>query len=549
VALDGAGRNALSENDKKYYDQWINQGFMQFVGVCKRFSKQKYKEIKNLSLQEFLEAEQLDFVRTYGMIKMNLNASFKSISKYDKPQPLPDAKAWAVSLDWTKRHFACMGKSVVLSESDVIKDMDKSTSCGYPWNLKYHNKNDMLDSGITVLSDYWESIALPENEIIPIWTCSQKVELRPMSKLISNSVRTFTAAPFEHSCATNRLCLDFNNRFYGVANKTWSFVGETKFSGGWDRLWKRLSFGNPDLLGKSKVRGKNAYSLDESEFDSSLFADAMFGQRDIRWSMLAPEYQTPENKRRLWAVYDSIVHSVIILETGELTRKTTGNPSGSVNTIVDNTMILFRLMAYAYLKLSYEQGVLEPDYNEFMLNVEAALNGDDNLFTTSDELLLWFNPKSIGRVWSDIGVTTTAECNEPTLVEKNTFLSNGFHYDRLLDCWLPVPETEKVINSLMYASGVDDVRWHLLRAFALRIDCYGNVYLRDFLAKYIDFIRNKYRDKLVGTVKGLDMLDIYNVWKTDTWICALYSGNETCVKTTVPSGTLWDSLVCAAEAA
>jgi hypothetical protein len=39
----------------KYYDTWINQGFVSFVGMCHRFSKQKNKEVINSSLVEFYE--------------------------------------------------------------------------------------------------------------------------------------------------------------------------------------------------------------------------------------------------------------------------------------------------------------------------------------------------------------------------------------------------------------------------------------------------------------------------------------------------------------
>jgi hypothetical protein len=220
-----------------------------------------------------------------------------------------------------------------------------------------------------------------------------------------------------------------------------------------------------------------------------------------------------------------------------------------VNTIVDNTMILFRLKAYAYIKLSMDNFGVEPTYDEFMCNVEAALNGDDNLFTVSDEVLAWYNPKAIGAVWSSIGVTTTAECDEPVHISQCTFLSNGFHYEESLACWLPKPDTTKVLNSLMYASGVDDVRWHLLRALALRIDSYGNPELRDILSKYIDFLQSEYKDQMYGSVKGLEMVDIYNVWKSDTWIRALYSGNESNTsEISVPQGQLWEEITCCAAA-
>jgi len=508
----------------------MSEGNIDHIGSVRRHVVYKDKEIENRSFTEYCEKRGYKQPSGYRVIFSNPAAGLKSIAKYDKLQPKLDESAWKLAGDWTEMHFGSkMGKSRVLEPEIVIQDMDKGTSCGYPWSLEYHKKREFLASpAASVLEDYWKNIACPEGVIVPIWTCSQKVEMRTMEKILSNSVRTFTASPVEHSYATNRLCLDFNNRFYASANKTWSFVGTSKFAGGWDGYIRRLSYGS--FPSRSRVKAHNAFELDEAEYDSSLFAKAMIGQRDIRWSLLSNEDKTEENWMRLVRVYDSIVHSVIVLESGELIQKHTGNPSGSANTIVDNTMILFRLFAYAYIMLCREQGI-QPKYTDFMIHVEAALNGDDNTYTCSDEIVGWFTPDNIGRVWSAIGVTTKTPCRTPRLVQDCGFLSQGSMYDERLKCWLPVPETEKVLCSLMWGSAIDDVRWHLLRAYALRIDSYGNVECRKILSDYIDYIRNNYQKKLFGvcTVSKdvrLAMCEIDAVYKTDTWLDALYSGCE-----------------------
>jgi hypothetical protein len=119
-------------------------------------------------------------------------------------------------------------------------------------------------------------------------------------KLLENKIRTFTASPVEHSVALNRFCLDMNNRFYRSHGKTWSFVGCSKFLQGWNALFARLGI-HPF-----------AFELDESEYDSSLFVRAMYGQMEIRWDMLADEHKTAENSLRFQRLYDDIVHSVIV---------------------------------------------------------------------------------------------------------------------------------------------------------------------------------------------------------------------------------------------
>lgn len=481
----------------------------------------KDSEIINTSFVTYCEERGIKLPSAYRMVKRNMNASFKSAAKYDKEQPVIDQGLWALAGEWTTEHFyPVMGGSRVFTQEEVLAEMDMKTSCGYPWNRKFADKASMLADAKACesIGAFWDILHLPMDTMVPIWTCSQKVELRAVEKLAENSLRTFTASPIEHSVACNRLCLDMNQRFYGGGDATWSYVGTSKFLQGWDRLYRRLDV-HP-----------HAYELDESSFDASLFAQAMYGQRDIRWNMLREEDRTPDTWARLCNVYDSIVHSVIILENGELSQKHTGNPSGSSNTIVDNTMILYRLFAYAWLVLCEEIG-RETSRSDFENNVEAALNGDDNTYTVSDECNAWFTPAAIACVWSAIGVTTKTPCQTSRPLKSVMFLSNGFGWDEGLGIWMPVPETERVLSSLCYGSVVDDPRWHLLRACALRLDSYGNVECRRVLSGYIEYLNHKYRAEMFGDVcrsgsAPVSMKEIRNVWKSDVWIEALYCGSE-----------------------
>lgn len=507
-----------------FWNRYFTKGFVDRIGKVNRFVNYRNKEFQNSSFAQFCATRKRVIPDSYRMIFARDFSGFSSISKYDKFQPVLDERIWKLSGDWTLNHFLCkMGKSIEISKDCVLDDMDKTTSCGYPWSLQFHKKSEFLASpSAQVLDDYWAKLALPEDTIVPIWTCSQKIEMRPLAKVLANNVRTFTASPIEHSYATNRLCLDFNTRFYASANETWSFVGCSKYSGGFDNLVSRLTYGSVE---KSQVKDSNAFELDESEYDSSIFERALIGQRDLRWAMMSPVSQTIENRCRLWKLYDSIVHSVIVLENGELCQKHTGNPSGSANTIVDNTMILFRLFAYAFIELAVEQGIA-PSYEYFMTHVEAALNGDDNTFTTSDVVVGWFHPAHISRVWTAIGVTTKTPCESPRKITDCEFLSQGFVWDKDVQCWLPSPETEKVLCSLMWGSSCDDPRWHLLRAHALRIDSFGNKECRAILADYIDYLNMEFKEQLHGALNGLTMLNIRAVWKSDDWLSALYAGTE-----------------------
>jgi hypothetical protein len=503
--------------------------------------------VENTSFTTFCETAGIKFDEKYRMVRRNLAASFQDASKYDVAQPVLDLGAWLLAGEWVKEAYSSCRGSRVMGRQEVIDAMDMTTSCGYPHNLVFHNKQEMSETqSWEILEDYWDNISVgtfteygsvySPDRIMPIFCVSQKVELRDTEKLALNKIRTFTASPVEHSYAANRLCLDMNLKFYDTARNarelgTWSFVGATKFLSGWDDLYKRLSrapTGTENLDVQRELHQqfkRNAIELDESRFDSSLFRAAMFGQCEIRWDLLRFEDKTPENKVRLWNIYEALVDTVMVLENGELVQKGTGNPSGGSNTIVDNTMILERLLAYAWIILcrAVER---ETSFGDFRKHVEAALNGDDNTYTTTDEVKDLFSATKIAEVWSGIGVKTTTPCWTVRPLEECCFLSQGFDFDKELNQWLPTPAEERVLSSMKWGSNIDDVRWHFMRACALRIDAWGNVRIREILTRYLEFLLNTRRDELVGECQGLKIKHILAGYKSDAWIKALYGGRE-----------------------
>lgn len=473
----------------------------------------------------------------------NVAAGYQSFFKYNRPQPSPDPLAWKVSYQWLDKHFRPhMGGADILPMDFVLREMNMSTSPGYPWNMSYPTKTEFLadETMSKVLADYHEVIAsCYPCGVEPIWTCSVKgAEMRPIEKILDNKLRTFTASPIEHSVSGNIYCLDMNSKFYRSANRTWSFVGQSKFNGGWDRLGQGLN------------QHPNIYSLDGKNFDSSLFAAALWDQCKLRYSYLKPQYRTQAAWNALRNLYAAIIYAVCVLDLGDLIRKFTGNPSGCINTIVDNTMILIRFMFYAWLRLSEpfrrkmgnnmhnaEKPMSDPDfyqttgdeefydYTDMMSNVFMKGNGDDDAFSVSDACNTWFNARAIARVWEEeLGLITTADSLDPVVLTFIRFLSQGFVM--ISGMHMPSPEPEKVLASLYVGSKLDDIRWHLLRANALRTDSFMNAECRLKIETFINYLHHHYSDQLVGSVNGLTMDEINAVWKSDEDLMTLYTGWE-----------------------
>lgn len=488
---------------------------LDYLGRARKFSGYRVQENLNHSFAAFMADKGLN-CDGYRMTRPVRETGLRSIAKYNRKQPEFDMEAFILSGEWTKKHFGpYMQGSWMLDWDDVIPLADRTTSAGFPHSKLFPNKGAFIDSGIREMLDgFWDDLASDDRKMRPIFTCSQKRELREVEKLAQGKIRTFTAAPTEHSLALNRFCFEMNYRFYESNNKTWSFVGASKYLLGWDTLYRRLD------------RFKKAFECDETDYDASLSVMLLEGQRDIRWDFLDRKYRTYENRKRFWNLYDDIIHSVIVLENGELIRKHTGNPSGCANTIVDNTMILFRLLAYAWIIRCREIG-RQAEYNDFMANVEGALNGDDNTFTVSDEAAEWYNPVELARIWGGIGIKTKVPSEaawKPRKLEECQFLSQSFV--RHGDYWLPSPDSDRIYASLKWGSGEGDIRWHFLRACALRNDSWANIPVRNTIEDYLNYLIRYHANELVGTINDIPMQQIFNLYKSNDELFALYHGLE-----------------------
>lgn len=508
-----------AEGPSSLFTKYFKNGTVKYLGRTIRRTKLDNKVTENVSFRKFMDLEHLPEPTSHRMVLKNMIAGFISCAKYDRPQPIGFCRqSWELACSWVRSHFGPWVRgSQVLTQDEAITELEKSTSTGFPWNLVYFNKREFLavPENLDILTIYWDHITntpvqwgvIIDGEYHPIWTCSEKVEMRSVEKLMKNSIRTFTAAPIEHTVAATRLCLDFNNKFYSTRD-TWSFVGQSKFFCGWDRLEQRMS---------KHVEG---LEFDASSWDASVFDEALLDQMNFRYECLEIEEQTPTNLRRLENIYNEVINSVIVMENGELIMKSTGMPSGFANTIVDNTMILFRVIAYAWIRSCPYPAT----YLDFMEKVEGALNGDDNNLAISRESRTHFNAETISMYVAELGIKFETPNKEFRPVEQLTFLSQeAIKYGSL---WLPAPDTEKVLCSLWWGSDTDDIRWHLLRAAALYVDSWANVKCRKIIGKYIDFVCTRYRRELRGTVNGIPTQEIFHNIKSDAWCYQLYTGQE-----------------------
>lgn len=528
---------APARGQSALFTAWLSAGTITYVGhVCKSPTR-KFREICNDDFRAFLTQEEpaaLPDAFAERVVRPELWTGYKAFSKFGGLQPEPDRAIWALACAWTERHFLPYTSGCrVLSFVEACEELRRDASPGFPWNQRWHSKADLMAQPFfqQLCQQYWDSLHVEQRSVVPIWSCTQKVERRPLEKIEAGSLRAFTAAPVEHTVAELRLSKDFLDRLNASHDRTWSKLGRSKYYGSWHRMMSKLN--------RHHAHQSRGGALDISNNDGTVYGLSMYANAELTWKSLRRAERTELNHQRIMRVtYDS-VHSVVVMETGELVQKHVGNPSGGIKTSANNTLSLFRYFAYAYIVLSQQH---VPDatayaalrgeekrgscsYESFMRDVEACMSGDDNTYTAHDEVISWFTPDAISEVWSrHLGVKATSEVPDGlALAEDLPFLSQR---SKRCDSWLlPAPDRRRVLSSLMWGSESPSLYWHLLRAHALRTESWPDEYLRGLLRDYVLALMKKCPPS-EGEIRGVKIKTIIALWRDDSALRRLYTGEE-----------------------
>lgn len=372
----------------------------------------------------------------WGLPTPNVAASYLSLAKYNKKQPNINLFAFEKAVKWTKRTFMRhVYSSESLSFDEAIKLVERTSSPGVPWTGLAKTNGEILDDPSKLLEIRRAVEALDEDQIDVIWKNSLKEEIRPIEKIQKNKIRTFTAAPLHFTIYCIMHCHSFNQKLFDTALQHPSVVGYNTYRGGWHDLYMKLK------------RLPHAFELDVGEYDSSLFRNILYAICEMRFEA---SDRSEKMKEVFTRMYDKIVNSHIVTVDGNYVQKTTGNPSGSFNTIVDNTIALYILFCYAFIILHPEES-----YEVFMLNVEPLLCGDDNSFTVSDLFVNTFNAENIRDVLKVLPVEITSPCWAARRVEEISFLSRTFDTFCGGKC-LPKLSCDKMLKSLEYSEYATD---------------------------------------------------------------------------------------------
>lgn len=419
-------------------NEFLPERYFPLVGKVNRFPRYRNKKFADIFVAAYFEKEKIDRPKTYDLTIPEEDCAYMSFAKYGKDTPsLTDDQIFAMREAWTyvEQEFGpYMCNARILTAAEAMDKLDPTTSSGPPFNNFYPLKGELFkdEDFRSWIEEDWNRLASDEN-----WTClfsnSLKEEVRDASKLEQKSQRTFLASGADATVHGTRLFVDMNEKFYDSALGTSSVVGMSPFRGNWQKLYDRL-----------KVF-PNGYDIDGKQYDSSLRAWLLWGCCAFRFKMLRPEERTKDNFKRFQTFYRNLIHTLVVAPDGELMLKQLGNPSGSVNTISDNTLILAFLLAYTWIRKAPK---MMCNYDNYREHLEKALQGDDNTWTVSDLAHQFFNAKSVMECWGELGVTATTDVETPRPIDQLKFLSASF--GKVNGDVVPVYDYDKLVNSLYY---------------------------------------------------------------------------------------------------
>lgn len=477
---------------------------MLLVGRVQRQVRYSQRNFPDYDFVRFCESRGIIVDRSkYDIAHGSIHAGMKSFSKYDRLSPHYDAKSFAQAGKMLTNSYACLPRARLLP--GYRDAYDGTTSAGYPWNLLYPNKREAKKSHD--LDRYIDNFVRTTSYMPTIAGNTIKEEPKKTAKIEIDDLRSIVAMSMEMTAKGNYLFGDMNEKMYqfGREQKLSSIVGLSKYRLGWERLFNRLN------------RHPNALDYDFKAFDGSVDEESISMVMTVRLGLYSR--LTPNLINLVKSFYTHIVWSLVVLEDGFLVMKSTGQPSGQVNTITDNSMVNEFRWLYAWC-------VLAPDdmknFHSWKLHVEAAFVGDDSIITVSDACAKWFTPERISEVFASQGWGSKGTSLQYRSIFETEFCSLKF--ERRYGHIVPVlAHPDKVLVSLAFGSKYEGIAYSCLRALAIRTEVFWNQDLFDLLDGYINCLFEnhhaelsshpeiKYDDLCSMRKSNVEILDLYLV--------------------------------------
>lgn len=298
-----------------------------------------------------------------------------------------------------------------------------------------------------------------------------KDELRLMEKVVESKTRIFMSAPTEHFLYLNSLSYSFNNALIDAARYNLTPVA----------IGLPLFYGNVHAIGVALQDFFKIFCSDVGGYDTSITDEEHAFVANLRWLCFPPQYQTPVVFNSLVNLYRDVCNTPLVLPDGVVVL-IKGQPSGQINTGIDNSLILLRRIFIVWL----ENG--GPRCREtFFKHVFVRVAGDDSIIAVTEYGHQFVNSQSIRKSFE------LHYCCDVEFADQLEFLGHYFLYDG--QTYLPGFSKARIFASLAYKGG-NSASEALESALGLRVEAFTNPDALKLLDAYTSHLLERFPDLL-----------------------------------------------------
>jgi hypothetical protein len=373
---------------------------------------------------------------TFGESVRGKDAMYKGLLKYtaNTPRLIPGLIKTAAEdvnnlmhmnvMDLDPAHYLRVltyEEAVLGNDDPYISALNRKSSCGYPWTVKYPHLNGKKQAFGT---DEWtmnsplakeieaavydlEDKCLQGIQTDVLWTDTLKDERRPIEKVDMGKIRVFCAGPVHFTILFRMYFLGFAAWTMHSKNVNGVSTGTNVFSPDWDTIAKKLL-----------SKGKKFVAGDFTNFDGTLNQQilwALFDIIDAFYHEFETEEQYERNHEIRYVLWMHIVQSSHIC--GNIVYNVTHcQPSGCPLTAIINSWYFLLLCRIVFLlcAMFYEaskmlrRGTLAnmEVYNKCVAEVSY---GDDNIVAVHESISEWFNQQTMTEAFEVCGHIYTDE--------------------------------------------------------------------------------------------------------------------------------------------
>lgn len=305
-----------------------------------------------------------------------------------------------------------ISRSRIYSDSDVFVSMNKTSSPGFPFTRTGTlTKRQAWRKHFNTLRHFWKSGYIDH---IPVFTGSQKEEMRTREKFENDNLRLFYAGCLHHYYFDVKLFGCFYDQMLQHSWEIGFWPGSSHYFGGWDFLVRQM-FSSDNFV----------WVGDLSKFDTTQCYEILL-------EAVVPvlrEFAPSDEPERSEAALFFLISSFVLRWDGYAVFLDKGNKSGIASTIFVNMILQLVIKAYTCRK----QTILLDDYVHNFC-------GDDSVFSVP-QWLSGFDPYMY---YSNFGLVV--KYSKTVSVETFEYLSKGVV--PLHGMYYPVADANKMLCSL-----------------------------------------------------------------------------------------------------